>query len=206
MTPLMETGEEATDVVFPLAGQALPREHAQALRQALCAVLPWLETDPVAGVHPVKLVPGSAVPALLSRRARLLLRVASRRMDALMALTGLELNVAGHSLCLGVPHRHELAPHRTLYAYRVAADSADEVAFMAAVAEELAGMAIGGERVCGKHQTLVVDGRPMDTFSLMLHALPTEQSLRLQRGGLRTHRLLGCGLFVPHRSAAAVGA
>ena len=206
MPPLMETGEEATDVVFPLARQALPREHAQALRQALCAVLPWLETDPVAGVHPVKLVPGSAVPALLSRRARLLLRVASRRMDALMALTGLELNVAGYSLRLGVPHRHELAPHRTLYAYRVAADSADEVAFMAAVAEELAGMAIGGERVCGKHQTLVVDGRPMDTFSLMLHALPPEQSLRLQRGGLRTHRLLGCGLFVPHRSAAAVGA
>jgi len=77
---------------------------------------------------------------------------------------------------------------------------------MAAVAEELARMAVGGERVCGKHQTLEVDGRPMDTFSLMLHALAPEQSLRLQRSGLRAHRLMGCGIFVPHKSAAAVGA
>ncbi len=206
MTPLIDIGDEAIDVVFPLEGQALPRGHAHALQQALCAVSPWLETDPVAGIHPVKLVPGSAVPALLSRRARLLLRVASRRMDDLMALAGIELTVAGHALRLGAPHRHELIPHRTLYAYRVAADSADEVAFMAAVAEELAGMAVGGERVCGKHQTLEVDGNRMDTFSLMLHALAPEQSLRLQRSGLRAHRLMGCGIFVAHKSAAAVGA
>jgi hypothetical protein len=40
----------------------------------------------------------------------------------------------------------------------------------------------------------------------MLHALPAEQSLRLQKRGLRPHRLMGCGIFVPHKSAAAVGA
>jgi CRISPR-associated protein Cas6 len=206
MTERMAIDDLATDVVFPLEGKALPREHAQALQQALCATLPWLDTDPVAGIHPVKLVPGGAVPALLSRRARLLLRVASRRMGELRALAGLELSVAGHALRLGSPHLHELQPHSTLYAYRVTADSTDEVAFMAAVAEDLAQMAIGGERVCGKHQTMVVDDRPLDTFSLMLHALPPEQSLRLQKVGLRSHRLMGCGIFVPHKSAAAVGA
>ena len=205
MTARMVVDNLTTDAVFPLEGQALPREHAQALQQALCAILPWLDSDPVAGIHPVKLVPGSAMPALLSRRARLLLRVASRRMDELVALAGLELKVAGQTLRLGVPHRHDLQPHSTLYAYRVAADSADEVTFMAAVAAELAQMAIGGERVCGKHQAMVVDGRSLDTFSLMLHALPAEQSLRLQERGLRSHRLMGCGIFVPHKSAAAVG-
>ena len=86
MKARMAVDDLATDAVFPLEGQALPREHAQALQQALCAILPWLESDPIAGIHPVKLVPGSAVPALLSRRARLLLRVASRRMDELVAL------------------------------------------------------------------------------------------------------------------------
>jgi CRISPR-associated protein Cas6 len=206
MTEPMDIDDLTIDVVFPLEGKALPREHAQDLQQALCAALPWLDTDPVAGIHPVKLVPGSAVPALLSRRARLLLRVASRRLDELRALAGLELSVAGHALRLGAPHLHELQPHSTLYAYRVTADSADEVAFMAAVAAELAQMAIGGERVCGKHQTMSVDDRPLDTFSLMLHALPPEQSLRLQNVGLRSHRLMGCGIFVPHKSAAAVGA
>jgi hypothetical protein len=95
MTARMVVDDLTTDAVFPLEGQALPREHAQALQQALCAILPWLDSDPVAGIHPVKLVPGSAMPALLSRRARLLLRVASRRMDELVALAGLELKVAG---------------------------------------------------------------------------------------------------------------
>jgi len=52
---------------------------------------------------------------------------------------------------------------------------------------------------------MVISGRVLDTFSLMLHALPEEQSLRLQRCGLGPHRLLGCGIFVPHKSAAAVG-
>ena len=74
-----------------------------------------------------------------------------------------------------------------------------------AMETELAALAIAGERVCGKRQSLWVDGLEMTTFSMMLHALVPEQSLRLQEQGLGPYRLLGCGLFVPHKSAAAVG-
>ena len=206
MTPLPTPGDAAVDLVFPLDGQVLPRDHAQALQQALCARLPWLGAEPRAGIHPIKLVPGNEEQALLSRRARLLLRVGAGRVDELMALAGLELDVAGHRVRLGAPHRRELQAHATLYAYRLAADSADEMTFMTTVAGELATLAIGGERVCGKRQRMVVAGRVLDTFSLMLHALAPEQSLRLQQFGLGPHRLLGCGIFVPHKSAAAVGA
>ncbi|NMM10981.1 MAG: type I-MYXAN CRISPR-associated protein Cas6/Cmx6 [Polaromonas sp.] len=204
MTDWNSASGAVTDAVFPIDGKSLPRDHAQALQQALCAQLPWLETDALAGIHPIKLVPGSDEPALLSGRARLLLRVGARRLDALIALPGLDLSVEGHPLHLGVPHRRELQPHATLYAYRVAAESADEMTFMAAMDHELAELAIGGERVCGKHQRMRVSGRVLDTFSLMLHALPADQSLRLQQCGLGPYRLLGCGLFVPHKSAAAV--
>ena len=206
MTTLPTPGSAAVDVVFPLDGLALPRDHAQALQQALCAQLPWLGAEPRAGIHPIKVVQGNEDQALLSRRVRLLLRVGAGRVDELMALAGIELGVAGHRLRLGAPHLRELQPHATLYAYRVAADSADEMTFMAAVSRELAQLAIGGERVCGKRQRMVVMGRALDTFSLMLHALPPEQSLRLQQLGLGPHRLFGCGIFVPHKSAAAVGA
>lgn len=204
MTAQQAQGDAAVDVVFPIDGQALPRDHAQALQQALCAQLPWLDTDPLAGIHPIKVVTGSDEQALLSQRARLLLRVAARRVDELLALDGLDLIVDGHPLRLGVPHLRELQPHSTLYAYKVAADSADEVTFMAAMGRELAELAIDGERVCGKRQHLMVSGCVVDTFSLMLHALPPAQSLRLQQRGLGPHRLLGCGIFVPHKSAAAV--
>ena len=204
MTSPQAWGDASVDMVFPMHGQTLPRDHAQALQQALCAQWAWLGTDLLAGIHSVKVVPGSDEQALLSQRARLLLRVSVRRVDELIALGGLDLVVEGHPLRLGVPHLRELQPYSTLYAYKVAADSADEVTFMAAMGHELAELAIDGERVCGKRQRLMVSGCAVDTFSLMLHALSPEQSLRLQQHGLGPHRLLGCGIFVPHKSAAAV--
>lgn len=192
------------DVVFPVTGHSLPRDHAQALQEALCTALPWLSTETHAGIHPVKLAPGSDKMALLSRRSVVLLRVDTQRAAELTALAGMTLNVAGHHLTLGAAHRRELNPHATLYAYNVAANSEDEVDFMATVSSALAALAIGGERVCGKHHHLATARGELNTFSLMLHALPPEQSVRLQQHGLGPHRLLGCGIFVPHKSAAAV--
>lgn len=192
------------DVVFPISGQQVPRDHAQALQRAVCAQWPWLADDALAGIHPIKLVPGTDALALLSRRSNLMLRVGLQHADRLLALTGLDLAVVGHTLRLGPAHRRELQPHPTLYAYKIAAESDDEIALMTAVEQELADLAVGGERVCGKRQSMQVLGETVSTFSLMLHALPPEQSLRLQQHGLGVQRLLGCGLFVPHKSAAAV--
>lgn len=199
-------GASALDVIFALDAPALAREHAQALQQALCAQWPWLNTDPGAGIHPIKVVPGTQEEALLSRRARLVLRVGEHRAAELLAQGALELEVAGQRLRLGAAHTRELQPHATLYAYKVAAASADEPAFMAALAPELAQLGIASEPVCGKRQRLLISGQVQHTFSLMLHQLSPQQSLRVQQCGLGPHRLLGCGLFVPHKSAAAVGA
>jgi CRISPR-associated protein Cas6 len=193
------------EAVFPLEGKTLPRDYAQALKNALVERLPWLEEDAGAGIHPLKLVAGTQSVAMLSQRTRLILRVHAHRLDQLKALTGVQLDVAGHALGLGDVHLRPLQPLATLYAYRVAAESADETQFMAAMEAELTALAIAGERVCGKRQSLRRDGQDMTTFSMMLHGLVPEQSLRLQQHGLGPHRLLGCGVFVPHKSAAAVG-
>jgi CRISPR-associated protein Cas6 len=193
------------EAVFPLEGKALPRDHAQALQHALAEQLPWLRSDAGAGIHPLKLVSGPESLALLSQRTRLILRVDANRLDELKALCGVELDVSGHALRLGAVHLRALQPLATLYAYRVAAVSADESEFMQAMEAGLTALAIAGERVCGKRQSLRRDGLDMTTFSMMLHGLVPEQSLRLQQHGLGPHRLLGCGLFVPHKSAAAVG-
>ena len=193
------------DAVFALEGKTLARDHAQALQQALLQQLPWLSSEGGAGIHPLKLVLGPERLALVSQRTRLILRTRAHRLEALQALAGVQLDVAGHALRLGNVHLRPLQPLATLYAYRVAADSADEAHFMAAMGNELAQLGITGERVCGKRQDMRVDGRDMTTFSMMLHGLVPAQSLFLQRNGLGPHRLWGCGLFVPHKSAAAVG-
>ncbi len=192
------------DVAFAVQASTLVRDHALALCEALCARLPWLAREGLAGIHPLKCVDGTDDMALLSARSRLLLRVQRTRVPALQALVGADLSVAGSVLRLGGAQVRELQPLATLYAYRVAADTADESAFMQAVARELEALDIAGQRVCGLHQQLRRGAAVQHAFSLMLHGLDEAQSLRLQQQGLGGHRLLGCGIFVPHKSAAAV--
>lgn len=192
------------DLIFPINGRFLPRDHAQALKDALCRAWPWLEAEPLAGVQGIKLVPGLEAQAMLSGRAKLLLRLSRPRATELLSSPAIDLEVAGQALHLDVPHVRELVPHTTLYAYHVAAADPDEVAFMTAVTRELAALGVGGERVCGKRQRLTLASGAVTTFSLMLHALAPEPSLHLQQHGLGPHRLLGCGIFIPHKSAAAV--
>jgi len=205
MSVATECADPAVDVAFALEGRSLPRDHAQALADALAAHLPWLAGHPTAGVHPVKVVPGSGPQAWLSQRARLLLRVPQSREAALAVLAGRTLGVGASALCLGPPKSHPLLPHGTLYAYFVASPSDDETAFMRGVDAELAALGISCHKVCGKHQQKDIGAGALLGFSLMLHELSAADSLTMQRVGLGPHRGLGCGLFVPHKSAAAVG-
>lgn len=193
------------DMVFPLEGHSLPRDASPALRAALQREMPWLDQAPLAGIHPLKLVPGTDAEALLSQRTRLLLRLPRVRFDEAAGLTGRTLQLGGHAVTLGQPHARELLPHRTLYAYAVAAEGEDEIAFMQAMNSELQALEVRSQLICGKRQQHAWPTGALTTFSLMLHGLTASDSLRLQTLGLGRHRLLGCGIFVPHKSAAAVG-
>lgn len=200
------------DAVFAIEGRSLPRDHRLALAEALDGVAPWLRELPSAGLHPVNLVAGGGDPALLSHRARLILRVPRDRVAALQALPGRTLDVGGHRVTLGALHVRELLPHNTLFAHFVAADGAagggaDEAAFLDAVDAELGALGAACRRVSGRRQHIRSGGdEPLVGFSLMLHGLAAADSLRVLEAGVGHHRRLGCGLFVPHRSAAAVGA
>ena len=195
------------DLVFPLAGRSVPRDYTPALHAALQGELPWLAQEACAGIHPLKLVHGSTAGplGLLSPRTRLLLRLPRARVADAGALAGRTVSVGGHPVELGTPHERELLPHATLYAYAVAAASEDEVAFMRTMEGELQALGVRTHTVCGKRADRPLEGRTLTTFSLMLHALSAADSLRVQEAGLGPHRLLGCGVFVPHKSAAAVG-
>jgi len=195
------------DLAFPLSGRTVPRDYMQALHVALQQELPWLAQEPGVGIHPLKLVQGaSAGPvSLLSQRTRLLLRLPRARVADASTLAGRTLLIGGHPVQLGEPHARELLAHATLYAYAVAAAGEDEVAFMQGVAGELQALGVRTHTVCGKRGGRPFEGRTLTTFSLMLHALNQADSLRVQEQGLGPHRLLGCGVFVPHKSAAAVG-
>lgn len=192
------------DVAFTLQGRTLPHEHRFALAEALEAALPWLAREPGAGVLGLKLVRGGGSAALVSPRTRLVLRVPRERAPAAAALAGQWLQVGAHEVQPRRPMVRELLPYGTLYAHLVAAQDDDELAFLARMRRELDAIGVAAQAVCGRWQS--VEAGRLVGCSLMVSGLAREESLRLLLHGLGAHRRLGCGVFVPHKSAAAVGA
>jgi len=191
------------DLAFALQGKTVPRDYRRPLAAALELALPWLTGAPGAGVHRLNLSPGAGEQALLAQRTRLVLRLPREGAGAARALEGQCLDLAGHPLQVGRLQTRELLPWNTLYAHLVASASADEAAFMQEVDAELQQLGVPCRPICGRHQTL--EAGTLQGFGLMLDGLTAAAALQLLQLGLGRHRRLGCGLFVPHRSAAAVG-
>ena len=198
------TDVDMVDVSLPVQAPLVPANHAWALAQALCKRLGWLSQEPMAGVHPIKLAQGNAQHHGLAARARLLLRLPRQRVSELDTLAQSSLTVDDTVWTLGDLQVREIQAHSTLYAYRVHAPQDTEAAFMQQVEQSLQQMGVQAHTVCGLHQSLPHPVEPLASYSLMLHGLDAAQSVRVQQQGLGLHRLMGCGVFVPHKSAAAV--
>jgi CRISPR-associated protein Cas6 len=211
---MTERAAMMVDVAFAVhGGTALPREHRAPLAAVLEAALPWLAGEPAVAVHRLNLSAGGGELALLSGRTRLTLRVPRHRVADALALAGRTLDVAGQALRLGAGQVRELLPFGTQYAHFVAAAPSaaaegDERVFLEQVQAELGVRGIAGRVICGRRQSLRVGGSAaaLTGYGLMLDGLEREAALRLLEAGLGAHRRWGCGVFVPHKSAAAVGA
>jgi CRISPR-associated protein Cas6 len=190
------------DLGFALGGGTLPRTHRSELADAIGQALPWFATSAGVGMHRLN-VSSEGDQVLLARRTPLRLRVPRELAGAAAALQGRDLAVGADRLRLGAVQVRELLPHGTLYAHLVATDDADEAAFLRSMQAELAAQGVVCRPICGRRQ--VVEGGALQGFSLMLDGLSHEGALRILERGLGPHRRLGCGLFVAHRSAAAVG-
>lgn len=192
------------DIAFALSGSVLPREYRRLLADALRQVLPWLADEPVAGPHPLKTDDGDRPQALLARRSRLLIRVPRHRIDEALALQGRVIAVGPQTLTIGDGQVRELLPWGTLYSSFVATTAPDEPGFLQGIDGELGQLGIRCRVICGRAQR--AEAGQVRGFSLMLDGLAQEAALRVQSQGLGPLRGLGFGVFVPHKSAAAVGA
>jgi CRISPR-associated protein Cas6 len=142
---------------------------------------------------------------LVGGRTRITLRIPEHRVEACGALQGADLALAS-PLHVGRASRRELLAYPVLHARLVVTGAEDEAIFAREVEAELAALAIDCDIIVGRRGELKVDERrTLVGYSLMLHGLSADDSLRAQELGLGRERKLGCGLFVPHKSVAAVG-
>lgn len=195
---------DMVDVAFSLRGGTIPADHGWHLFRLLVERLEWLAAEDYAGVHPIRGSRAVAGEIDLGGRARLMLRLPRQRVQQSFALSGARLDL-GDGVEVGSARLRPLFAHGTLYSQLVATGTPDAAGFERDVGAELERAGIGCKVVCGRMRRAQTQGAEIVGFSLMLHELSPEHSLRMQAAGLGAQRKLGCGIFVPHKSAGAVG-
>lgn len=215
-TPPPAVAPDVVDVRYRIRCKALPVDHARDLRSALLAVWPWLADEPLAGVHTIHGAesgngwirpedPTTYLP--LSKRTRLDLRLPYHRLEEARELSGVTLQIGPDPMVIEDNRLHPLQAQGTVFARYVAIENEDEEEFLGLCAEQLKGIGIEAPRMMAGRTHLVAGGEgALHCRSLMLDGLDPEQSVDLQRQGLGPERLLGCGLFLPHKSIAPVAA
>jgi CRISPR-associated protein Cas6 len=192
------------DLAYAVTGGSVARDYPLGLYRALRGAAPWLDEEPLAGVHPIHGLTPCAGAYLVGGRTRLMLRVPQGRVAACEALQGQALALPD-PLQVGRARARELLPHPVLHARLVITGAEEESDFAADVARAVQELGLDCETIVGRRDELRVESRRWTGFSLMLHGLSAADSLKAQAHGIGLHRKLGCGLFVPHKSVVAVG-
>ena len=187
------------DLAIAVSGGPLPRDHSLALWNALARAAPSLAEDETIAVLPLRAASAGDGRLVLQRRSRLLMRLADSHVDAMLALCGRQIQVAGAAILLGAAKTRPLSPYATLYAHRVAAEHDDESEFVRQATRDLEQLGVRAEFIVGKRTLTRGPLGELAGFSLMLAELTPRQSLALQASGLGAHRRLGFGIFVGHK-------
>ena len=207
--------ETVIDLVFRTRGRQLPTDHAWTLRQTIIQVLPWLEDEPKAGIHLIHGAqsgngwqqPDDSSVIELSARTRFVLRVPEHRIAQARELSDQTLEIDGHAVTLLEARVRPLTPFSAVLArhIRVSESTVDESIFLEHAAQWLDELDIAPTKMlCGRIHRFTTPGVPMLTRSLLIAELNPKDSAAVQYDGLGPDRLLGCGLFLPHKSIAAV--
>ena len=186
------------DLVFDLGGETPPTSYPFALWEELVRHAPQLSDVQNIGILPLRLSESSN-GTLLPKRTRLAIRLPAILTEQItVLLSDKQIEVDGRRLQLGRGKKRVIQPYPTIHAQMVAGAS-DEAAFMNDIALQLKVMGVAGNLICGKRHTLVGRQKSINGFSLVIHDLKADASLKLQYAGLGDSHEFGCGIFVPYK-------
>lgn len=188
---------EMIDVVFEISGGTLPAAYPYALWDELARLVPQLGDDENVGVIPLR-TSQSNEGMLIPKRAKLVLRLPQALADAVYDLAQKQMRIAGSELRLGSCKTRPIQHYSTLHAQLVTG-AEDELSFVREVETALAAMDVEAQLICGQRRTLTDGNRTISGYSLVLHDLKPEDSLRVQYAGLGKERRFGCGIFIPYK-------
>ena len=202
-------------------GRSLPADHGYVLYASISRQCPTLHGVNWLGIELISGMPAArGVIALPQREARLKLRIPAEKYRDVLVLAGKRLDVAGHSLRIGLPVAEQFEPAASLYARVITIKKFTEPEpFLEAVNRKLDQFGIQGraelprdERGRYRRRIVTIHGKSVVGFSVAVHELNDKDSLLLQAGGWNlsspeggsvkwqncfSRRAMGCGIFNP---------
>lgn len=208
--------DSVLDLMFKIECKTLPLDHGYILSQQILQHLPWLSEEDQAAIHQIHVAesangwmrpedPETEV-LCVSRRTKMTLRLPKSRLDDARILSGKTLDIDGHSLKVGDFTSRPLSKLTTIFArYMDTAGTEDEAEFLQSMADQLRDKGIRIKKMMsGKLVAHKTDEGVILTRKLMLSDLEVKESLMLQEQGLGDKKLLGMGIFIPHKGIDAV--
>lgn len=211
-----EVSKGVQDLLFKIECKTLPLDHGFSLSEQIVKHLPWLKDEPQAAIHQIHVAesangwqrPDDPEHEVLnvSRRTRMTLRLPPSRIDDVTALIGKTLDIKGHPLIVGEFTTRTLSKLTTIFArYVDTSGTEDESLFLENMQQQLLNKGIKVKKMMSglilPHYT---DQGVVLTRKLMVSDLDVNQSLLLQEQGIGDKKLLGMGIFMPHKGIDAV--
>lgn len=211
------------NVGFTLSGKQLPADHGYLVYAAIskatgtAGVPPALSALHKADWLAVELISGfPSGPGLITlwsaqnsklgtRNSKLNLRIPADHYRNVLPLAGKRLDIGGHQIRLGLPVARPLDPAPSLYARVVTIKKFTEAdPFLEAVSRQLDSLEVTGraelprdEQGRYRRRIVTIHGKSVVGFSVAVHDLNEEDSLKLQSSGIGGRRAMGCGIFNP---------
>ena len=197
------------ELVFPVAGTALPTDHAYLLYAALSGIVPRFHE---AGT-PLRFAPIPGVGAAdgqlrLTEHSVLRVRLPDDAVRVALPLAGKRLAIGDAGVRLGVPAVRTLEPAASLYARLCTFKNAETPEqFLATARLKLAALGVSGEPQLPVHlegeragqprrRVVRVKGVVIVGYALIVAGLGAADSVTLQESGLGGRTRMGCGFFV----------
>lgn len=194
------------NVSFSLAGKQLPADHGYLLYSAISKSssslhgIDWLAIELISG-----LPSGRGLIDLPERDATLRLRIPADHYRDVLPLAGKRLDIGGHQIRLGLPVARPLEPAPSLYARVVTIKKFTEAEpFIEAVHRQLDSLGVKGrvelphdDQGRYRRRIVTIHGKSVVGFSVALHDLNDDDSIKLQSFGIGGRRAMGCGIFNP---------
>jgi len=200
---LPEPGDSMADFVYAIGGGQLASDYRFVLWQGLRELLPWLDDEPLAGIVGVRLTHTGQATSLLSRRAKMILRLPARRSEAARRLEGMRLRAGADELAVGPMLIRPLRAAPTIMAGHVLLDGEGEREFARALEGEIREIGANCRPILGRRKVLRLGAVSAQCYPVAIHGCTPAQSMLLQARGIGAERRLGCGIFVPHKTIEA---